>query len=59
MVVVVFVQHCQSFVFCLAAGEVLGVSEQFLAQRMHPTVIIAAFRQAMDEIVSTAKDELR
>ena len=42
-----------------AAGEMLGVAEPFLEQQMHPTVIIAAFRQALDDIVTAAKEKLR
>lgn len=42
-----------------AAGEMLGVAEPFLEQQMHPTVIIAAFRRALDDIVTAAKDKLR
>ena len=42
-----------------AAGEVLGVAEPFLEQQMHPTVIIAAFRRALDDIVTAAKEKLR
>ena len=41
------------------AGEVLGVAEPFLEQQMHPTVIIAAFRHALDDIVTAAKEKLR
>ena len=35
------------------------MAEPFLEQQMHPTVIIAAFRHALDDIVTAAKDRLR
>ncbi len=41
------------------AGEMLSVAEQFLEQQMHPTVIISAYRQALDDIVTIIRDELR
>ncbi|KAF7997818.1 hypothetical protein HCN44_009216 [Aphidius gifuensis] len=33
------------------AGEILAISEQFIEQNMHPTVIIRAYRQALEDIV--------
>jgi len=33
----------------ILAGEMLAVSEQFLEAKMHPIVIIQAFRQALDD----------
>ena len=44
--------------FCLA-GEMLSVAEVFLEQQMHPTVIISAYRQALDDIVTIIKDKIR
>ena len=41
------------------AGEMLSVAEPFLEQQMHPTTIIAAYRQALDDIVSITKDKIR
>lgn len=40
------------------AGEMLGVAEQFLAQQMHPTVIIRAYRQALEDIVALLQDNI-
>ncbi|KAI2655156.1 T-complex protein 1 subunit gamma [Labeo rohita] len=34
----------------ILAGEMLSVAEQFLEQQMHPTVVISAYRQALDDI---------
>ena len=42
----------------LSAGEILSAAEPFLEQQMHPTVIIRAFRQALDDILSICKDEI-
>ena len=41
------------------AGEALAVSEQFLQQQMHPTVIISAYRQALEEATKLLKDKVR
>lgn len=41
------------------AGEMLGVAEQFLEQNMHPTVIIKAYRQALEDMVEILKDKVR
>lgn len=40
------------------AGEMLGVAEQFLAQQMHPTVIIRAYRQALEDAISLLQDNI-
>lgn len=40
------------------AGEMLGVAEQFLAQQMHPTVIIRAYRQALEDAVTLLQDNI-
>lgn len=34
------------------AGEMLGVAEPFLTQQIHPTVIIRAYREALEDIVN-------
>ena len=34
------------------ASEILTVSKEFLTDKMHPTVIIQAYRQALEDIVS-------
>ncbi|KAK1151538.1 T-complex protein 1 subunit gamma [Acipenser oxyrinchus oxyrinchus] len=40
----------------ILAGEMLAVAEQFLEQQMHPTVVISAYRQALDDMISILKD---
>ncbi|XP_003388844.1 PREDICTED: T-complex protein 1 subunit gamma-like [Amphimedon queenslandica] len=42
----------------ILAGEVLSVAEPFLAQQIHPTVIISAFRQALEDMINYAKDKI-
>lgn len=49
---------CSSMCSCVA-GEMLSVAEVFLEQQMHPTVIISAYRQALDDIVTITKDKIR
>lgn len=36
----------------------MSVAEQFLADQMHPTVIIGAYRQAMDDLLEVLKDQI-
>ncbi|NWV11718.1 TCPG protein, partial [Ptilonorhynchus violaceus] len=36
----------------ILAGEMLSVAEHFLEQQMHPTVIIWAYRKALDDMIS-------
>merc|ERR1719220_2716328 len=38
------------------AAEVLGVSQQFLEEKMHPTVVIQAYRQALEDAAVILKD---
>lgn len=40
------------------AGETLSVAEQFLHQQMHPTVIISAYRQALEEAAKLLKEKV-
>ncbi|XP_041931951.1 T-complex protein 1 subunit gamma-like [Alosa sapidissima] len=40
----------------ILAGEMLAVSEQFLEQQIHPTVVISAYRQALEDMLNTLKD---
>uniref|UniRef100_A0A3Q2QTR9 T-complex protein 1 subunit gamma n=1 Tax=Fundulus heteroclitus TaxID=8078 RepID=A0A3Q2QTR9_FUNHE len=40
----------------ILAGEMLAVAEQFLEQQMHPTVIIGAYRQALEDMLETLKE---
>ena len=41
-----------------AAGEMMSVAEQFLDDQMHPTVIIGAYRQAMDDMLEILRDQI-
>ena len=36
----------------------MSVAEPFLEDQMHPTVIIAAYRQAMDDMLEILKDQI-
>ncbi len=48
------------FVFLFSiAGEMMAVAEPFLEQQMHPTVIISAYKQAMEDMVQIMKDKCR
>merc|ERR1719244_1047484 len=40
------------------AAEVLGVSQQFLEEKMHPTVIIQAYRQALEDAATILRDKV-
>ncbi|XP_052100805.1 T-complex protein 1 subunit gamma-like isoform X5 [Mytilus californianus] len=42
----------------ILAGEMLSVAEQFLTQQMHPTVIISAYRQALEDMVDLLRDKV-
>lgn len=42
----------------ILAGEMLSVAGPFLEQQMHPTVIIGAFRQALDDLLTILKDQV-
>jgi len=42
----------------IVAGEMLSVAGPFLEQQMHPTVIIGAFRQALDDLLTILKDQV-
>jgi len=42
----------------IAAGEMLSVAGPFIEQQMHPTVIIGAFRQALDDLLTILKDQV-
>ena len=41
------------------AGELLAVAAPFLEQQMHPTVIISAYRQALEDLVDILKNKVR
>ena len=51
--------ECSLVKTVFVAGEMLSVAEVFLEQQMHPTVIISAYRQALDDIVTIMKDKIR
>merc|ERR1719230_1739524 len=40
----------------IMAAEVLGISHQFLEEKIHPTVIIQAYRQALEDSVNLLRD---
>lgn len=40
------------------AGEMLGVAEPFLTQQIHPTVIIRAYREALEDMVNVLQNEV-
>uniref|UniRef100_A0A3B3T202 T-complex protein 1 subunit gamma n=1 Tax=Paramormyrops kingsleyae TaxID=1676925 RepID=A0A3B3T202_9TELE len=40
----------------ILAGEMLAVAEQFLEQQMHPTVVISAYRQALEDMLNLLKE---
>ncbi|KAH9513230.1 T-complex protein 1 subunit gamma [Bulinus truncatus] len=42
----------------ILAGEVLSVAELFIHQQMHPTLIIAAYRQALEDILEDLKNKI-
>merc|ERR1719249_499582 len=40
----------------ILAAEVLGISHQFLEEKIHPTVIIQAYRQALEDSINMIRD---
>merc|ERR550525_2040179 len=42
----------------IMAAEVLGISHQFLEEKIHPTVIIQAYRQALEDAVNMIREEV-
>ncbi|VDI29791.1 T-complex protein 1 subunit gamma, partial [Mytilus galloprovincialis] len=42
----------------ILAGEMLSVAEQFLTQQMHPTIIISAYRQALEDMVDILREKV-
>lgn len=40
------------------AGDILGAAQPFLAQKMHPTVIIRAYRQALEDMINVLRDDI-
>ena len=48
-----------SCVLDFLAGEMLLGAEKFLKDNIHPTVIIGAYRKALDDAVTMAKEQIR
>ncbi|XP_065672398.1 T-complex protein 1 subunit gamma isoform X2 [Hydra vulgaris] len=42
----------------ILAGEVLSVAAQFIEDKIHPTVIIAAYRKALDDLLDVLKEQI-
>jgi T-complex protein 1 subunit gamma len=42
----------------ILAGELLGVAKPFLEQNIHPTVIISAYRQALEDMLIILRDNI-
>lgn len=42
----------------ILAGEVLSIAGPFLEQKIHPTIIIQAFRMALEDIIVACRDQL-
>lgn len=43
----------------ILAGEMLAVAEQFLEAKMHPIVVIQAYRQALEDALKVLNEDLR
>lgn len=41
----------------ILAGEMMSVAEPFLEQQMHPTLIISAYQQAMEDMLAIMKEK--
>merc|ERR1719350_1041527 len=39
----------------ILAAEILGISHQFLEEKIHPTLIIQAYRQALEDSITTMR----
>ncbi|ESN99194.1 hypothetical protein HELRODRAFT_185057 [Helobdella robusta] len=42
----------------ILAGEMLSEASQFLEQQMHPSIIIGAYRQALEDLLDILKDKV-
>lgn len=42
----------------ILAGEVLSVASQFIEDKVHPTIVIAAYRKALDDLLEILKDQI-
>ena len=43
---------------CVAAGEMMNQASTWLEQKMHPTVIISAYRQALEDCIQILRDDV-
>ena len=41
-----------------SAGEMMAQASQWLEQQMHPTVIISAYRQALEDLIVILRDQI-
>jgi len=42
----------------ILAGEVLSVASQFIEDKIHPTLVIAAYRRALDDMLEILKNQI-
>ena len=42
----------------ILAGEMLSVASQFIEDKVHPTIVIAAYRKALDDVLEILKDQI-
>jgi len=42
----------------ILAGELLSVAQPFLEQNIHPTIIISAYRQALEDMLNILRDNI-
>ncbi|KAH9416531.1 T-complex protein 1 subunit gamma [Dermatophagoides pteronyssinus] len=42
----------------ILAGEFLALAQQFLEQKIHPTIIVSAYRQALDDALIALKEKI-
>ena len=42
----------------ILAGEVMSVAAQFIEDKIHPTLVIAAYRKALDDMLEVLKDQI-
>ena len=59
MMYLFLIGSCHESLILFEAGEVLSVSDNCLGQNMHPTVIIGAYRQALEDMIDILKDQVR
>lgn len=43
----------------ILAGEMLASAYPFLEQQMHPTIVINAYRQALEDMIVALRDQVR